>query len=264
MELDDAYSNQTHIPDADAYPPRWAEKAQAMRMKLGACNRARLGLMYGHGTRNAIDLFMPLGRAEGLLVFVHGGYWRRFGREDWSHLAEGPMLRKWAVAMPSYDLCPRVTIADITRQIADAISVAAREVPEVPIRLAGHSAGGHLVARMLAPGMLPEEVAGRIEHVMPISPLGDLEPLLRTSMNEDLKLDAESAKAESPIHQPRPSVPVTVWVGADERPAFLDQARWLAGAWDAAHVVQEGRHHFDVIDALEDPDSGMVKTLLGL
>ncbi|QFS84577.1 Alpha/beta hydrolase family protein [Roseivivax sp. THAF40] len=264
MELDDAYANAPHIPDAEAYPARWAEKAQALRSKLGAVNRARLGLMYGHGTRNAIDLFLPLRRPEGLLVFVHGGYWLRFGREDWSHLAEGPMAHRWAVAMPSYDLCPRVRIADITRQIADAIAVAAHEVPNVPIRLAGHSAGGHLVSRMLAPDMLPEDVASRIEAVMPISPLCDLEPLLKTSMNAELGLDADSARAESPLHQPKPSVPVTVWVGAEERPVFLDQARWLSEAWGADLVEDAGRHHFDVIDGLEDPDSRMTKVVLGL
>lgn len=264
MELDDAYANAPYIPEADSYPPRWAEKARAMRGKLGAANRARLGLMYGHGTRNASDLFLPLRRPEGLLIFVHGGYWLRFDREDWSHLAEGALQNRWAVAMPSYDLCPRVRIADITRQIADAVTVAAREVPDVPIRLAGHSAGGHLVARMLAPDMLPEDVAARIARVMPISPLSDLEPLLRTSMNADLGLDAETARSESPRHQPKPGVPVTIWVGAEERPVFLDQARWLAEAWDADLVEEAGKHHFDVIEGLETPDSRMMRALLDL
>ncbi|QFT61397.1 alpha/beta hydrolase [Roseivivax sp. THAF30] len=263
MDLDDDYNNQDHIPDAASFPPFWAEKAQDLRKRLGAANRARLGLMYGHGTRNVFDLFLPLRRAEGLLIFVHGGYWRRFGRGDWSHLSEGALRRHWAVAMPSYDLCPRVSVADITRQITDAVTTAAREVTEVPIRLAGHSAGGHLVARMLEPGRLPEDVASRIDHVMPISPVSDLEPLLRTSINEDLKLDAEMARAESPIHQPKPSARVTVWVGADERPAFLDQARWLAEAWDAEHVIEPGKHHFDVIAGLESEDSRITEALLG-
>ncbi|MBV6634937.1 MAG: alpha/beta hydrolase fold domain-containing protein, partial [Mameliella sp.] len=176
-------------------------------------------------------------------------------------LAEGARTRGWAVAMPSYDLCPRVRISDITRQVAQAIAVAAAEVPG-PIRLTGHSAGGHLVARMGA--VLAPELLARVAHVLPISPLSDLRPLMRTSMNADLKIDDAEARAESPIYAPPPPMPVTVWVGGDERPAFLDQARKLSQVWDCGLVIDEGRHHFDVIDALADPESGMVVRLLDL
>lgn len=56
---------------------------------------------------------------------------------------------------------------------------------------------------------------------------------------------------------------VTVWVGGDERPAFLEQAESLSRAWGAKKVVAEGKHHFDVIEALSDPESDMIKALLG-
>ena len=127
--------------------------------------------------------------------------------------------------------------------------------------LAGHSAGGHLVARMCVEGVLPKTVFDRIRHVIPISPVSDLRPLINTAMNVDFQLDDASAAAESPVLMTPVDVPVTVWVGADERPVFLDQARWLAEAWDAAHVIDEGRHHFDVIDALQDVDSPMIQHL---
>ncbi|MFD1340970.1 alpha/beta hydrolase [Litorisediminicola beolgyonensis] len=263
MDLDDAYANHTHIPGADDYPPRWDEAARSFRQRLGAVNRARLAIPYGPKTRNELDLFLPLGKPEGLLIFVHGGYWRRFGRGDWSHFSDGALLSHWAVAMPSYTLCPEATIPEITDEVTQAVIRAAEELPDMPIRLAGHSAGGHLVARMLEPGRLPDAVASRIEAVMPISPVADLEPLLRTSINDDLRLDEDTARAESPIHQPKPKRPVTVWVGADERPAFLDQARWLAEAWDAQLEIEDGRHHFDVIDGLADPESAMMRRLLG-
>lgn len=262
MTLDRDYDNSGHVTDAESFPPRWAEEAEAFRKRMSAANRARLGLMYGHGTRQVMDLFTPVRRREGLAVFVHGGYWRRFGRGDFSHFSEGLLRSSWAVAMPSYDLCPRARVSDITREVASAIAAVAREVPDVPIRLAGHSAGGHLVARMLAPGMLPEEVSRRIERVMPISPVSDLRPLLETTINGDLNLDAEEAEAESPLLQEKPKTPVTVWVGADELPAFLDQSRWLAEAWGCDHVIEEGRHHFDVIDGLLDQESRMVRALL--
>ncbi|SNR38228.1 alpha/beta hydrolase [Puniceibacterium sediminis] len=261
MDLDDAYDNVGYIPDAAAYEPRWRDAAEAFRQRMSLADRARLGLMYGHGTRQAMDLFLPDQQPVGLTVFVHGGYWRRFDRSLFSHFATGFLAHGQAVMLPSYDLVPRVRICDIARQVAQAITVAAHEVAG-PVRLVGHSAGGHLVARMLAPGMLEDDVHRRIAQAMPISPVSDLRPLLETRMNADFRLDADEAEAESPVFQPKPDMPVTVWVGADEKPVFLDQARWLAEAWNCGHVVQPKRHHFDVIDDLLDPQSEMVRTLM--
>ncbi len=259
MDLSDAYAIAAHTPGWEAFPKRWTAEAEAYRRRLSVAGRARLGLMYGHGSRQALDLFMPDKLPEGLVVFVHGGYWKSFDRSSWSHLAEGARARGWAVAMPSYDLCPRVRISDITRQVTQAISVAAAEVPG-PIRLTGHSAGGHLVARMGA--VLEAGVSERVAHILPISPLSDLRPLMQTSMNADLRIDAGEARAESPIFSPPPACPVTVWVGADERPALVDQSRKLRAVWDCALVEEAGKHHFDVIDALGDPDSAMVARLI--
>lgn len=259
MELDDAYAVGAYISGAEKYPPRWQKRAESFRSE----HPDQAEISYGNSARQVMDVFRPDGLAKGLFVFVHGGYWMEFDKSSWSHLAEGMLGRGWAVAIPSYDLCPEVTIAEITQQISAAITAAAGRF-DGPILLAGHSAGGHLVARMVCLGVLPEAVADRLGHVMPISPLGDLRPLLRTSMNETLGLDATSAKAESPrLHAGRHAVPVTAWVGSDERPAFLDQARWLAGDWNCRHVVEDGKHHFDVIDALAEKDSYMVRVLVG-
>lgn len=262
MELDDAYANAPHIPEGAQYPARWSVAAEAFRAQMTAKRRAEIGLAYGERARQVFDLFHPEGAARGLCIFVHGGYWIRFDRSYWSHLARGALGRGWAVAMPSYDLCPELRIADITRQIARAVTVLAGRIAG-PIALTGHSAGGHLVARMAVPGVLPGDVAARLSHVLPISPVADLRPLLQTSMNEQFGLDLAAAEAESPVLMRPMDVPVTVWVGSNERPVFLDQARWLAEAWNARLEIARGRHHFDVIAALEDPESRMVNRLLG-
>ena len=260
MDWDDAYANAPYIPGAEAYPDRWASEAAAFRDRLQGAGRARLGVSYGPSERQAYDLFLPEGAARGTCVFVHGGYWLKFHRSYWSHFAAGPLARGWAVAMPSYDLCPDVGIAEITRQIARAVTAIA-QTRNGPLALAGHSAGGHLVARMAHAG-LSKAVKTRITRVVPISPVSDLRPLINTAMNADFRLSEDSAAAESPALMAAPDWPVTVWVGGDERPVFLDQARWLAQAWGAGHVIDRGRHHFDVIDALRDPDSALVEALL--
>jgi arylformamidase len=37
----------------------------------------------------------------------------------------------------------------------------------------------------------------------------------------------------------------------------------LSEAWDCPWTVSPGKHHFDVIDALEDPNSPLVEVLIG-
>jgi arylformamidase len=260
---DDAYANSAHIPGGAEYPARWAEAALVYRTREATVGRARLNLPYGDGDREAFDLFYPAGRPAGLMVFVHGGFWRAFGRQDWSHLAAGAQAMGWAVAMPSYPLAPAVRISAITRAVARAVAAAAAEVPG-PLALAGHSAGGHLVARMLCPDVgLPRPVAERLVSVMPISPLADLVPLIDTTMNDDLRLDRDEARMESPCHVgDRRMARVHVWVGAAERPAFLAQARLLSNAWSAPLTEEPDRHHFDVIEGLERADSPMLTVLL--
>lgn len=256
--LDDAYANAAYIPDADAYPPRWQREAKAFREALGA--RAELDVAYGSTDRQVIDFFHAQGLAKGTLVFVHGGYWKAFDHRSWSHLADGALAKGWSVAMPGYDLCPDLRISEITQQIAKAIELIASRT-EGPIALTGHSAGGHLVSRMLAPGVLANAVHQRIQRVAPISPVADLLPLLETTMNDVLGLDAVEARAESPVYAPTPQAAVEVWVGGAERPVFLEQANRLATAWSVPVVVVPKKHHFDIIEALSDQESDLVRFL---
>lgn len=263
LDWDDAYANRAYFPGTDACIARWGVESARFRAQA-AC---RLDIPYGDGPRQRLDLFLPTGTAAGLVVFVHGGYWRSFAKDDWSHLARGAVARGWAVAIPGYDLCPAVTIPQITRQIEAAISTASDLVPG-PIRLAGHSAGGHLVTRMactdLSPGFRP-----RIAMTLSLSGVHDLRPMRRTAMNDDLRLTEAQALAESPalltcIEGTR----LSLWVGADERPEFIRQSHLLANVWtgcaaDTAISLMPGKNHFTLIDDLENPASAMVQALLG-
>lgn len=258
MDMDRAYANGAFIAGAESYPPKWAAKAAEFRARLGA--RARLGLEYGAGERQKFDLFLPEGAPKGLLVYVHGGYWLAFGRDNWSHLAGGALARGWACAMPSYTLAPQARIAEITVEIGRAVDAAAGMV-EGPVVVTGHSAGGHLSARMGCEGA---PVSAQIARVVPISPVADLEPLMATLMNEKLKITLPEVDRESPARLGlRKGVGAHIWVGGAERPAFLWQARVLSEAWGCEWTVAKGKHHFDVIDDLEDPGSALMAACLG-
>jgi len=181
MTLDDAYDNSGHIEGADGYPDVWAAQAQAFRDSLGA--RAQMGVRYGDSPRQTFDFFQPTGVSRGTVMFVHGGYWRRFDASYWSHLAAGAMARGYAVAMPSYDLCPEVTIAQIGTQIAAALTKVADRT-QGSLSLVGHSAGGHLVARIMDPLLLSSDVRDRVKQIVSISPVADLAPLMQTAVRK--------------------------------------------------------------------------------
>ncbi|MFN4192291.1 MAG: alpha/beta hydrolase [Tabrizicola sp.] len=249
------YANGAFIPGAAGYPRRWTEAAAGFRQAMG--RRAELDLAYGSAPRERLDLFLPEGAPKGVVIFVHGGYWHLFSKSHWSHFAAGPLARGYAVALPGYTLAPAARISEITAEIARAAWFVGTRVSG-PVVVTGHSAGGHLAARMGCAD-IPVPVA----RVVPISPLTELGPLLATGMNATLKLDEAEVAAESPARQRlRDGVSAHVWVGAGERPAFLWQARVLAEEWGCPWTAQPDRHHFEVIDGLCDPASPLCEVLL--
>ncbi|AWN46373.1 alpha/beta hydrolase [Methylobacterium terrae] len=266
-DIDRAYDNVGAIPDAKTYPPRWSEAAAAFRDRLSARGRARLALPYGAGLRHAYDLFLPEAEPTGLAVFVHGGYWKAFDRSVWSHLAAGPLAHGFAVALPSYTLCPEARLSAITAEIAAFLDQASAEVAG-PIHLSGHSAGGHLVTRMLCTDVAPA-CAGRIARTVSISGVHDLRPLLATQMNEILRLDSDEARAESPVlHAPRSGARLIAVAGSDELPEFRRQNLLLPTIWHGLGAETEafeiaGAHHFSVIAGLADPESDLTRALVG-
>jgi len=265
IDWEDAFDNVGHILGSADYPERWSKRAAAFR---GSAN-GQIDIAYGDQARERFDLFMPETAPRGLAVFVHGGYWLRFGKSDWSDLAGGALAHGWAVAVPGYTLAPDIRISEITRQIGRAISAAAEMVPG-PIRLSGHSAGGHLATRMVCEDTpLEAGITERIERIVSISGLHDLRPLRLHSMNTKLQMDEEESTAESSaLQMPLRGFDVTAWVGAGERPEYLRQSALLAEAWGnkGLHtqlVADPGRHHFNVIDGLKNPEHPLARAFAG-
>lgn len=263
-----AYANGPHIAGAEAFPRAWEIAAAAFRAERLDPSRTRLAVAYGPHPRQHYDLFLPEHKPVGLVVFIHGGYWLSFDGADWSHLAAGSLQRGLAVAIPTYRLCPEVRIREITGDIGTAISAAAAAV-DGPLYLTGHSAGGHLASRMITTtSPLAADVRARVRHVVSISGLHDLRPLMRAAMNAKLRLDLAEALAESPaLLEPIDAARLTCWVGGAERAELRRQNALLANIWTglgAETLAWEDpdRHHFNVIDGLADARSALLATLL--
>lgn len=274
IDYENEYNTRAWSPGFEQAFARREANSAAYREETTRQGRAELGVRYGSSERQFVDLFKPAQAVEGqpLAAFIHGGYWRAQTPEMYSNLARGLNAHGVTVAMIGYDLCPTVMIGDIVAQVRAACLFLWRRTRRRML-VFGHSAGGHLTSCMVATDWksfdphVPEDLA---PAGYAISGLYELEPLLSTSMNDDLRLDAKAAERLSPILWDVPAGRVLdAVVGGAESPEFQRQSRTLAEAWRQDEIETRfeavpGANHFTVIEPIADPDSAMVKRLLEL
>ena len=258
------YNNRARVPENPALMAGWARDAAAYRDQ-----RAPRRIAYGPGARHIIDVFADerQGKAP-LVIFIHGGYWQALDGSWFSHMARGLNAHGIGVAVPTYDLCPQVSVADIIMQMREAM----RELAELSGQLvvSGHSAGGHLAACMLATdwqaydASLPPQL---VSAAYAISGLFELEPLVPTSINKALGLDQTTARAASPLFwQPPAHGSLDAVVGEAESAEYHRQSRSIVEVWGEAGLATQygavpAANHFTAIAPLADPASPMTLRL---
>ena len=254
------YNNRAAVPDHPVVMARWKADAEVAR---GA--HPCIVLNYGPGDRETLDLFEAAPSSEDeaapVVMFIHGGYWQALDSSWFSGIAPALVAHGVSVAIPSYDLCPTVRLGVIVDQMRAAARLLQERTGRLPVAT-GHSAGGHLSAWLLAEGLASAAVA--------ISGVFDLEPLIPTSLNVALDLDAEEARGLSPVHLPAPAGrALDCMVGGAETDEFIRQSRDMAALWGAKGATTRfealpGLNHFTVLDPLADPDSPMVRRIADL
>jgi len=265
------YDNRGLVPEHPEIFVRGERNAEAHRT---ASRDARLGLSYGPSPRQTIDLFP--GRNAGanlpLVMFIHGGFWRMRSPKEYSHMAAGPNAHGVTVAVAGYDLCPQVTLATIIEEMRAACLYLWREQRK-RITVVGHSAGGHLAACMVATDfrtLAPNAPADLVPAGVAVSGVYDLDPMLKISVNNDLKLDARAAHDCSPLTWKVPAGrSLDVVVGGAESSEFLRQSRTIAEKWrqgmvDTRYEEVPGANHFTVMEPLGDPASRLTQRVVEL
>ena len=265
---DSQYNARAMIPDHGQIFERGRRRSEEARAQLPC----RLDIPYGASPAEKLDIFPAAGKSEALLVFIHGGYWRSRDKSDFSYLAPAFTRRGVTLALPNYGLCPEVGIEDIVKQNLLAIAWlwhygARYGVNPGRLYVAGHSAGAHLAAMMLAARWntyMPELPYNLVKGGLAISGIYDLEPLVHAPfVNVDLKLDQALARRLSPVNiPPATTAPLYTAVGGEESDAFKRQNALIARTWRyafAGDIPMPGCNHLTVLERLADPDSALFK-----
>jgi arylformamidase len=250
---------------------RWGEQSERARASLGCY----LNVPYGPSEAEKMDVFRAQGKSRGLLMYIHGGYWRSLDKKRFSFVAPALAKAGITVAVPDYALCPAVQVEDIVMQMVQACAWLYRNAenfgaPANRLHLCGHSAGGHLAAMMLCcrwPDYsldLPQKVVGA---AMSISGLYDLAEIVKVpSVNCDVHLDERSALKVSPAFlPPATDAPLYTAVGGEENEGFHMQNRLIGEKWGKVRKTDipcPGKNHFTVLDQVSDPESGLFKSML--
>jgi arylformamidase len=267
------YNARASIPDHPYIFTRWLKESMQVRRSQPAL----FDIAYGDASGERLDFF-PASRGDApLLVFIHGGWWRSLDKADFSFIAPAYARAGFNVALTNYTLAPHASITEIVQQQLRALAWLYRNADKYDfnrdrIVVAGHSAGAHLAAMMMAAHWdiygsdLPAQL---VKGGILMSGLYDLDPVRYADfVNVDLKLAEKDIPVLSPALMPQPHpAPFITAYGALESDEFRRQTELIANAWKPNHradVPLPGLNHLTICDAFADPGHPLYQATLEL
>ena len=222
-----------NLVSGESREPAMAARDAASAKAIATLNPER-NIRYGTGPRQLLDFFPAPERTAGngkvIHVYVHGGFWRQGHKDTSSYVAPASVQLGLPTVVLGYDLCPEVTLEQLTAQVLDGIAWVYRNssrlgVPGAKVFISGHSAGAHLCAMALAcdwtsRGVPPDFIVGAALS----SGIYDIGFVPQVTLNEVIELTPDRVKFNSPIFNPplRP-LPVIIFTGGKESPGWINQ-----------------------------------------
>jgi arylformamidase len=262
--LEREYALRARHPERNAVYERQARASAELRAAVPGLSTRRYG-----ASKGCLLDFLPaphsVATAAPLFVFIHGGYWRALERGIFTFLAAPWLERGVHAAFIGYDLAPKLRVSEIVAEIDEAMAWLRAHAQQLGVDsarmiVAGHSAGAQLGACVLD-GLRDWQAAAFVG----VSGVYDLEPLRHTSINADIRLDEQEARAISPMARwPERTTRHLVVAGGAETEGFrlqsINYAEHLRRAGCRAELrIVSGRTHFDILDDLGDGRSALFR-----
>lgn len=276
-------------------PSRWNKRMKAdevVECHIKLCNEysettrqslnGELSIAYGE-KKAKMDIFYPTSKntdytgyaysATPVLLFVHGGYWQAGGRKMYDFVSNAWTKAGCIAASVGYNLAPEASLPQMVTEIQAAVKFVVNRFPKSDLFLCGHSAGAHLCAMMMVSDWSKDPfISQAVCGMFLISGVFDLLPLVGTYVNDELKLDEDSATRLSPqriLMKMSPTIccPVMVVVEEHGSPEFIRQSKEFANILKSHNVPSSflempGVDHFGIIENMINPEDYLCKQIL--
>lgn len=252
-ELNKLYSpsqyNQRLTPDEVIMEHIKVVSEESERVRSGSIP-SRLGVPYGDTEHEVLDIFgTDLPESAPIFVYISGGYWQELSGKISAQPVEPMYMANILSIIVDYARAPGVTLSEIVGQAVKATkwihNFATKERKSSSITLVGHSAGAQLCGMILCSPWfvgLSKEESSIFRGVVHLSGIFELQPLVRTYVNDPLGMTLEEARLMSPLDDENvtivsenliekcPNFRTVILVADYEAPPFKMDAEKLAKA----------------------------------
>jgi arylformamidase len=271
-QLDRNYDQRAWVKNAEEVVARYASRSAEARSALH-CDRA---IEYGRGPDDRLDWFHADKPNAPVVIFLHGGAWRNFTKDDFSFVASAFVASGCHVAILNFSKAPAVRLPAIVDQVRRGIAWVYRNLERFGADrsrafISGHSSGAYLTAMMLLTDWsrygLPEQQIFRAAFC--VSGSYDLKPIILSARGSYIHLEGREEHDLSPIrHLQLASTKVMVAYCEGDTDEFQRHSREFAAALAQRGLLLESirlpaLNHFEIIESFAESNSPLNTMVLG-
>ena len=270
-ELDRNLDQRGWVSNALEVIQRYAERSARTRARL----EHRANVLYGSAPDEVLDIFPAAPSAGHVQVFVHGGAWKNFTKDDYSFPADAFVPAGVHTVVVNFTNLPSIRLPEMVDQVRRSLEWIYRNARSFggdpdKLYLSAQSSGAHLSAAALQTDWACRGLpADFVKAATLISGPYYLEPVVLSARSAYVKLDPEEVLGFSPgLHARRMSCPFMLGYAEHDTDEFQRQTKAFASALSEAGKLTrltryEGLNHFELMESFGEPGHALVRDILG-
>jgi arylformamidase len=244
-ELDRNFNQRVWASNAEAVIARYGERSFETRKRL-----RRETARYGESTDEVLDIFPALSRHAPVNVFVHGGAWLNFTKDDYSFAAAPLVAAGITTVVLNFTNLPHISLPEMIAQVRRGIRWVGQNATRFggdpqAICVSGWSSGAHLAAMALVNTVEDRLPQGLVKLAFCVSGPYDMEPVMLSARSAYVKITKEQERLLHPRHNATHyDTPFFIAYAERDTDEFRRQSQDFAAALDQAGRLAGIRRFF--------------------